>query len=149
MNPSDTRVIPRIMGLAIGLIGIILLATSIYGLRSVDNTSHVLLEASRSLHQEYQQDSWKTHDTMYWGTWLTTAALAISGGVLLTMRRRSGIVLVVIGSLVVLLYPFVVQLLGQKAYTFENVNYPTAFTAAVLIVISALVYFVSFRKLAS
>jgi hypothetical protein len=146
MNISEKPVITRILGLATGVVSIAILAMSVYGLLSVDTASHVLLQASGAAHVEYRQAGWKSHITVYWLTWLAAATLGMVGGIYLVMKREIGIVFVVIGSVLVLAYPFVVQILGDRAYGFEYVNYPTAATATVLAVVSVLVHFVSFKK---
>ena len=134
--------ITRIFGLSISIVGILLLAIAIYGLRSANNVSHVLTEASKAINQVYQPESWKAHFAVYWASWLMASALTLAGGALLLLRKKVGVTFVMTGALVVLLYPFVVLFFGERTYTFENVHYPTAVVAGLVAVISGIVRFV-------
>jgi predicted branched-subunit amino acid permease len=132
----------RILGVSISIVSILLLAIAIYGLRSANNVSHVLMDASKAVNQAYQPERWKTHFTVYWMSWLVASALALAGGLFLFLRKSVGVTFVMTGALVVLLYPFVVECFGERTYAFENVHYPTAVIAGLVAVISGIVRFV-------
>ena len=128
----------RVYGIIALLAGLFLVFLAWKGLQGIGSLELALTQAMPSQGFAFDPSKWNEHYRAYLTVWMIAGVATTFAGIAMLLLRRWGMTLFAACALVLLLYPFVLQMTATQHYAFERISYGQEVILAVVFLLAIL-----------